>query len=83
MGKAIGNTSGAVVLAGVGLAFPQGLFQSGIAGLVLGVNGHIINPASAAVGGVGAVHGGHGQGDQEGISGGHNIFRNLGFHDKI
>ena len=72
-----------VGFAGVVLILPQGLFQRGDAGQVLGIQGDVINPAGAAVGGVGAVYGSHGYGYQEGIGGGHDHFRNLGFHNQI
>ena len=84
MGIAVGDAgSGTLMLAGVVLILPQGLFQRGNAGQVLGIQGNVVNPAGAAVGGVGAVHGGHGDGYQEGIGGGHDHFGNLGFHNQI
>ena len=70
-------------LAGVVLVLTQGLFQRGDAGQILGVQGDVINPAGAAVRGVGAVHGGHGDGYQEWIGGGHDHFWDLGFHNQI
>ena len=72
-----------VGFAGVVLILPQGLFQRGDAGQVLGIQGDVINPAGAAVGGVGAVHGGHGDGYQERVGGGNDHFRDFGFCNQI
>ena len=84
MGIAVGDAgSGTLMLAGVVLVLPQGLFQRGNAGQVLGIQGNVIDPAGAAVSSVGAVHGGHGHRHKEGIGGGHDHFGNLGFHNQI
>ena len=61
VGVAVGDiVGGAVVLAGVVLVLTQGLLQGGDAGGILGIDGNVVDPAGAAVGGVGAVNGGHG-----------------------
>ena len=84
MGKAVGDVGGgAAVLAGVGDLLTQSLFQAGNTGQVLGVDGNIIDPAGAAVGGITAVNRGHGQAHQERIAGGGDHFRDCGFHDQI
>ena len=72
-----------ISLAGVVLALPQSLFQRGDAGQVFGVQGNVVDPAGAAVGGVGAVDGGHGDGYQERIGGGNDHFRDFGFCNQI
>ena len=84
VGIAVGDViGGTVVLAGVVLVLAQGLFKGGDASQVLGVNGNIVDPAGAAVGGVGAVHGGHGDGNEEGATGGGDHLRNHGLNDQI
>ena len=83
MGEAICNGGSTVVLAGVGLAFPQGLHQGRLAGLILGINRHIINPACTTIRCVGAVYGGHRQRDEKRIGGRHYIFGDPGFHNQI
>ena len=86
MGVAIRNGCGAFILAGVGFGFPDGLFQSGNAGFLLGIHDYIVVPGSAAILGSGVVitgDGGHGQRDEEGIGGGSDHFGNLGFHQQI
>ena len=83
VGVAVGDGAGTIVLAGIVLVFPQGLFQGGNAGEVLREEGNVIDPAGAAVSGVGAIHGGHGQADEEGIAGGDYGFGNLGLHHQI
>ena len=70
-------------LASVVLALPQSLFQRGDAGQVFGVQGNVVNPMGAAVGGVGAVDGGHRDGYQERVGGGNNHFRDFGFCNQI
>ena len=72
-----------VRLAGVSLSFPQCLFQRRDAGQVLGIQGNVVNPAGAAIVGVGAVDGGHGHRHKEGISSGNNHFRDFGFCNQI
>ena len=75
MGIAVGDVVGAVMLAGIVLALPQGLVQRRITGQILWVHSHIINPAAAA--------GRHGQADEEGVAGTGDHFRHFGFHHKI
>ena len=72
-----------VRLASVSLGLPQRLFQGGNSGQIFGVKGNIVNPAGAAVIGVGAVDGGHGDGYQERIGGGNDHFRDFGFCNQI
>ena len=72
-----------VMLTGVLDVFPQGLFQRRNTGQILGIQGDIIEPAFAAIFCIGAVNGGHGDGYQEGVSGGSDHFGNLGFHQQI
>ena len=84
MGVAVGDVGGgAVVLAGVGDLLTEGLLQLRDAGQVLGEGSHIVDPAGAAVGGIGTIDGGHGQGDQEGVDGGDDHLRNSGFHAQV
>ena len=84
MGIAVGDVGGgAVVLAGVGDLLTEGLFQLRDAGQVLGEGGHVVDPAGAAVGGIGTIDGSHGQGHQEGIDGGDDHLRNSGFHAQV
>ena len=84
MGIAILNVGGrAAVLAGVVLVLTQSLFQSGDAGQVLGIQGDVIDPGGAAVFSIGAVNSSHGNGYQEGISGGGDHFGNLGFYQQV
>ena len=86
MGKAVGDGSGAFVLAGVGLGFPDGFLQSWNAGFLLGVDDYIVVPCSAAILGSGVViagDGGHGQGDEERVGGGSDHFGDLGFYQQI
>ena len=66
----------AVVLSGAVLALTDGLFEVGVAGLVLGVHGQVVNPLAA-------INGGHRQGNQEGVAGRSHIFGNSGFHHQI
>ena len=74
---AIGNVGQAAgILAGAVLVLPDGLFEVRAAGLVLGVHGHIIVP-------VFAVHGGHGQRHEEGVTGADDILRHTGLHHQI
>ena len=80
---AVVDGGGAVVLAGVELVLADGLFKARDAGVVLGVERHVVQPFLSAVGRVGAVDGGHGQGDKEGIGGVGHHFRNLRFDDQI
>ena len=76
MGIAIGNVVlGAVILAGVVDIFAQGLLQAGDTGQVLGIQGHIIDPAGAAISCIVAIDGGHGQADEEGIASHSDHFR--------
>ena len=84
MGIAVGDiVSGAFVLAGVVHILTQGLLQGGNAGQVLGVDGNVIDPAGTAVGSIGAVNGGHGDGNKEGVAGGGDHLGNLGFNDQV
>ncbi len=86
VGEAVGDGSGALVLAGICLGLPDSLFQGGNAGFLLGVDDHIVIPCSAAILGSGVViagDGGHGQGDEEGIGGGSDHFGDLGFYQQI
>ena len=73
---AVRNIRRAAVLAGVSCRLPNGLFQCGIAGLIFRVHSHIIVP-------VFAVDGGHGQRDEERITGADNILRHTGLHRQI
>ena len=66
----------AVVLAGGVFVFTDGLFEVGVASLVLGVHAHIVIPRRA-------VDGGHGQGHEEGIAGGGHVFRDASLHNEI
>ena len=70
----VGQAAG--VLAGGVFALTDGLIQRRIAGLVLGVNGHIVIPRRA-------INGGHGQGHEEGIAGGSHVFRDASLHNEI
>ena len=70
----VGQAAG--ILAGGVLALTHGLLQRRVAGLVLGVNGHIVVPCRT-------VHGGHGQGHEEGIAGGGHVFRDASLHHQI
>ena len=74
---------GAAVLAGIRNLLTQSLLQLRNAGEVLGEGSHIVDPASAAVGGIGAVDRGHGQAHQEGVDGGDNHLRHGGFHAQV
>ena len=76
MGIAIGNVVlCAVILAGVVDIFAQGLLQAGDTSQVLGIQGHIIDPAGAAISCIVAIDGGHGQADEEGIASHSDHFR--------
>ena len=66
----------AVVLAGGVFVFTDGLFEVGVASLVLGVHAHIVIPRRA-------VDGGHGQGHEEGIAGGGHVFRDASLHNEV
>ena len=84
MSIAIGDVSaGTIILAGVVNVLTQSLLQLGNASEVLREGGHIIDPAGAAIGGIGAVDGGHGQGYQERIGGGYDHFGNCSFHAQV
>ena len=84
VGITVGDVgSGTVVLAGIVLVLTQGLFQSGDAGQVLGIQGDIIDPGSAAVISIGAVNSGHGDRYQEGVGSGGDHFGNLGFNQQV
>ena len=75
--KAIGDIGQAAsVLAGGVFVFADGLFEGGIAGLVLGIDGHIVVPCRT-------VNGGHGQGHEERIAGGGHVFGDASLHDEI
>ena len=74
---AVQNVIGlALVIAGVGLALPDGLFQIGHTCGVLGIDGHVVIPLVA-------VNGRGGQREQEGIAGAGDHIRDLGFHDHV
>ena len=49
MGVTVCDCTGVIVLAGVGFGFPQGLFLGGNAGEILGIQGHVVHSAIAAV----------------------------------
>ena len=66
MGVAVGDICCAVIDAGTVHGFPDGLFKRGDAGQVLGIESDVIDPAFAAVLGVGAVDAGHGHRHKEG-----------------
>ena len=83
MGVAVCDIVGAIVFASIVLILPQGLFQGGDSGEVLRVQGHIVHPTGAAIGGVAAVHGGHGEGNEEGSSCVNDHLRNPGFHHQV
>ena len=84
VGKAIGNVSGgAAVLTGVCDLLTQSLFQGRNTGEVLGEQANVVNPTGAAVIGIGAVNGSHGDRYQEGVGSGHDHFGNCGFNDQI
>ena len=86
MGEAVGNGSGAFILAGVGLGLPDGFLQGGDAGFLFGVHHHIVVPGRAAILGSGVViagDGGHGQGDEEWVGRGSDHFGDLGFYQQI
>ena len=84
VGIAVVDVSGGTpVMAGVGSGFTDGLLKAGDTGEVLGVQGHVIHPAGAAVGSVGAVHGGHRQRDKEGGGSGSDHFGDSGLHDEV
>ena len=70
----VGQAAG--ILAGGVLCFAHSLIQRRIAGLILGVDGHIVIPRRA-------VDGSHGQGYEEGIAGGGHVFRDASLHDEI
>ena len=80
---AVCNALGTVILSGVVLVLTQGLFQGGDASLVLGVNGDVVKPLLAAVGGIGSVYSGHRDGNEEGINGGGDHLGNLALHQQI
>ena len=86
MGKAVGDGSGTLILAGVGLGLPDGLLQSGDAGFLLGIDDYAVVPGGTAVLGsrvVIAGDGGHGQRYKERIGGGSDHFGDLGFYQQI
>ena len=84
MGVAVGNIRGAaVVLSGVDSGFTQGFLQTGNAGQVFGIQRHIVQPGIAAVFGVRAVDGRHGQRDQEGIGRVDHRFGNAGLNKQV
>lgn len=70
----VGQAAG--IFAGGVLCFAHSLIQRRIAGLILGVDGHIVVPCRT-------VHGGHGQGHEEGIAGGGHVFRDASLHNEI
>ena len=70
----VGQAAG--ILAGTVLSLAHGLFKVRISGLILGVNGHIVAPCRT-------VHGGHGQGHEEGIASRSHVFGDAGFHHQI
>ena len=70
----VGQAAG--VLAGGVLGLTHGLFEVGVAGLVLGINSDIVVPRRA-------VDGGHGQGHEERIAGGGHVFRDSGLYHQI
>ena len=86
MGKAVGDGSGTLILAGVGLGLPDGFFQGGDAGFLLGIDDYVVVPCGTAVLGSGVViagDGGHGQRYKERIGGGSDHFGDLGFYQQI
>ena len=84
MGVAVVNVpGGAVVVAGICLVLSQRLFETGDAGQVFRVQGHVIDPAGAAVVGVGAVNRSHRQRDEERRGGVSYHFRDAGFDQQI
>ena len=70
----VGQAAG--ILAGGVLGLTHGLFEVGVAGLVLGINSDIVVPRRA-------INGGHGQGHEEGIAGGGHVFRDAGLYDEV
>ena len=76
-------TCAAVVMPGVVLALAQRLFEAGDAREVFRIERHIVNPAGAAVVGIGAVNGGHGQRDEERRGSVRDHFRDAGFDQQI
>ena len=86
MGETVGDTVGAGVLARIRLSFPDGLFQRGNAGFILGVHHHIVVPGRAALGSGGILtprNCGHGQGDEKGVRGAGDHLRDLCLHQQI
>ena len=84
MGITIGNIRGAAgVLSGIGLGLAQGFFQRGDAGEVFGVQGNVIDPARTAVIGVGAVHAGHGNRNEERRGGLGDHLGDLALHKQV
>ena len=70
----VGQAAG--IFAGGVFCFTHGLIQRRIAGLVLGVNGHIVIPRRA-------INGSHGQRHKEGVAGAGDILRDAGLHHQV
>lgn len=70
----VGQAAG--IFAGGVFCFTHGLIQRRIAGLVLGVNGHIVVPRRA-------INGSHGQRHKEGVAGAGDILRDAGLHHQV
>ena len=70
----VGQAAG-IFASGV-FCFTHGLIQRRIAGLVLGVNGHIVVPRRA-------INGSHGQRHKEGVAGAGDILRDAGLHHQV
>ena len=80
---AVGDIRGtAVVFAGVDLGFAQGLLQTGNTRDVFRIYRDVLIPGLAAVIGVAAGDGGHGQREQEGIGRIHDHLRHAGLNER-
>ena len=85
VGETIGDDGRAVILAGVLACLTDFLGQFGDAGLILGVNGHIVIPLMTAFGRGGVLiagNGGHGQGYEERSGGAGDGFTGLSFQNQ-
>lgn len=74
---------GTFVLTSVIYGLPQSLLEGRNSAEVLRIDGDIIDPAGAAVGSIGAVDGGHGDGDEEGVAGAGDHLGNLGLNNQV
>ena len=73
----------AVTFAGIRKSLAHGLFQRRNASQVLGVHGNIVDPALAAVIGVAAGYGCHGQGEEKRCGGFRDHFGYFRFNEEV